>query len=170
MTYPFSYLKPVCCSMSGFNYCFLTCIQTSQEAGQVVWYSHLFQNFPQFIVISLVKLVSNAKKEKRNPTKTPDLPQALRSPSLSSCHFKSFQGSSPRPTNPDAAPWDQMSSRFWITCILKRTMQGPILQGNLDLSPIIRHATYFWEEMYGLVLLRGMNTQYHFFSQPWVRF
>ena len=30
---------------------FLTCIQVSQEVGQVVWYSHLFQNFPQFIVI-----------------------------------------------------------------------------------------------------------------------
>ena len=34
---------------------FLTCIQISQEAGQVVWYSHLFQNFPQFIVIHRVK-------------------------------------------------------------------------------------------------------------------
>ena len=32
--------------MSSSNYCFLTCIQISQEAGQVVWYSHLFQNFP----------------------------------------------------------------------------------------------------------------------------
>ena len=31
------------------------CIQVSQEAGQVVWYSHLFQNFPQFIVIHTVK-------------------------------------------------------------------------------------------------------------------
>src|SRR5574338_219236 len=41
--------------MSGSNCCFLTCIQTSQEAGQVVWYSHLFQNFPQFIVIHTVK-------------------------------------------------------------------------------------------------------------------
>ena len=30
--------------------CFLTCVQISQEADQVVWYSHLFQNFPQFIV------------------------------------------------------------------------------------------------------------------------
>ena len=37
--------------MSSSNCCFLTCIQVSQEAGQVVWYSHLFQNFPQFIVI-----------------------------------------------------------------------------------------------------------------------
>ena len=41
--------------MSSFNCCFLTCIQISQEASQVVWYSHLFQNFPQFIVIDIVK-------------------------------------------------------------------------------------------------------------------
>ena len=53
--YSFSYLEPVCCSMSSSNCCFLTCIQVSQEAGQVVWYSHLFQNFPQFIVIHTVK-------------------------------------------------------------------------------------------------------------------
>ena len=26
-----------------------------QEAGQVVWYAHLFQNFPQFVVIHTVK-------------------------------------------------------------------------------------------------------------------
>ena len=37
------------------NCCYLTCIQVSQEAGQVVWYSHLFQNSPQFIVIYTVK-------------------------------------------------------------------------------------------------------------------
>ena len=41
--------------MSGPNCCFLTCIQISQEAGQVVWYSHLFKNFPQFVVIHTVK-------------------------------------------------------------------------------------------------------------------
>ena len=41
--------------MSSSNCCFLTCIQVSQEAGQGVWYSHLFQNFPQFIVIHTVK-------------------------------------------------------------------------------------------------------------------
>ena len=41
--------------MSSSNCCFLTCIQISQEADQVVWYSHLFQNFPQFIVIHSVK-------------------------------------------------------------------------------------------------------------------
>ena len=35
--------------------CFLTCIQFAQEAVQVVWYSHLFQNFPQFVMIHTVK-------------------------------------------------------------------------------------------------------------------
>ena len=53
--YSFPYLEPVCSSMSSSNCCFLTCIQISQEAGQVVWYSHLFQNFPQFLVIHTVK-------------------------------------------------------------------------------------------------------------------
>ena len=48
-------LETVCCSMSSSNSCFLTCIQVSQEADQVVWYSRLFQNFPQFIVIHTVK-------------------------------------------------------------------------------------------------------------------
>ena len=41
--------------MFGSNCCFLTCIQLSQEAGQVVWYSHLLKNFPQFVVIHTVK-------------------------------------------------------------------------------------------------------------------
>ena len=40
--YSFSYLEPVCCSMYSSNCCFLTCIQVSEEASQVVWYSHLF--------------------------------------------------------------------------------------------------------------------------------
>ena len=41
--------------MSGSNYCFLTCIQVSREAGKVAWYYHLFKNFPQFVVIHTVK-------------------------------------------------------------------------------------------------------------------
>ena len=54
--YPFPNLEQVYCSMSSSNCCFLTCIQISQEAGRVVWYSHLFQNFPQFVVIHTVKV------------------------------------------------------------------------------------------------------------------
>ena len=60
--YSFSHLEPVCCSMSSSNCCFLTCTQVSQEAGQVVWYFHLFQNFPQFIVIHTVKGFGIANK------------------------------------------------------------------------------------------------------------
>ena len=41
--------------MSGSNCCFLTCMQVSQETGKVVWYSHLFKNFPQFVVIYTAK-------------------------------------------------------------------------------------------------------------------
>ena len=52
--YSFSYLEPVC-SMSSSNCCFLTCIRISQDAGQVVQYSHLFKNFPQFVVVHPVK-------------------------------------------------------------------------------------------------------------------
>src|SRR5574337_730426 len=50
--------------MSSSNCCLLTCIQISQEAGKVVWYSHLFKNLPQFVVIHTVKgfsLVNEAK-------------------------------------------------------------------------------------------------------------
>ena len=53
--YSFPNLKPVHYSMSGSNCCFLTCIQISQEAGKMVWYSYLLKNFPQFIVIHTVK-------------------------------------------------------------------------------------------------------------------
>ena len=51
----FPNLEPVHCSMSGSKCCFLTCIQIYQEAGNVVWYSHLFKNFPHFGVIHIVK-------------------------------------------------------------------------------------------------------------------
>ena len=51
----FPIIEPVHCSMSGSNCCFLTCIQISQKAGKVVWYSHLFKNFPQLVVIYIVK-------------------------------------------------------------------------------------------------------------------
>ena len=64
LTYSFPDLEPVCFSKSRSNCCFLTCIQISQEAGQVVWYFHLFKNIPQFIVIHTVKgfgVVNKAK-------------------------------------------------------------------------------------------------------------
>ena len=57
MTYSFPDLEPVCRSMSSSNCCFLTSMQISQEAGQVVWYSFpsLSEFLFQFIVIHTVK-------------------------------------------------------------------------------------------------------------------
>ena len=53
--YSFPSFEPVCCSMWGSNHCFLTWIQVSQETGKVVWYYHLFKNFPQFVWMHTVK-------------------------------------------------------------------------------------------------------------------
>ena len=41
--------------MDSFHCSLLTCIQISQEAGQVGWYSHLLKNFPQFVVSHTIK-------------------------------------------------------------------------------------------------------------------
>ena len=55
MSYSFPNFEPVCYSMSGSNYCFVNCIQVSQETSKVVWYSQFLKNFPQFFVINTVK-------------------------------------------------------------------------------------------------------------------
>ena len=60
----FPNLEPVCFSMSSSNYCFLICIQIAHKADKVIWYSHLLKNFPQFVVIHIVKgfgIVSKAE-------------------------------------------------------------------------------------------------------------
>ena len=57
--YSFPDLEPVCGSMSNSNCCFLNCVQISQEAGQLVWCSHLLKNFSQFVVIHTVKGIVN---------------------------------------------------------------------------------------------------------------
>ena len=48
--------------MFGSNCYFLTCIQISQEADQVVWYSYLLKDFSQFIVIHTPKGFGIVKK------------------------------------------------------------------------------------------------------------
>jgi len=60
--YSVPYLEPVCCSMFSSNCCFLTCIKISQETGQVVRYSYLFKNFPEFFVVHTVKGFSIVNK------------------------------------------------------------------------------------------------------------
>ena len=48
--------------MSSSKCCFLSCTQISQKAGEVVWYSYLFKNFPLFVVIHTVKGFSIVNK------------------------------------------------------------------------------------------------------------
>ena len=55
MSYSFPNFEPVHCSMSSSDCCFLTCIQVSWETNKVIWFSYLFKNFPQFVVICTVK-------------------------------------------------------------------------------------------------------------------
>ena len=50
-----SQFPPVCCSIFYSNCCFLVCIQISHRTGKVVWYSNLFKNFWEFVVIHTVK-------------------------------------------------------------------------------------------------------------------
>ena len=53
-----------CCFNNSSNWCLLTCIQISHEVGKVVCYSHIFKNFPQFVVIHTVKGFSVVNKAK----------------------------------------------------------------------------------------------------------
>ena len=64
LTYSFPYLELVHCSMSTSNCCFLTCIQISQEACQVVWYSHLLMTFPHFVLVHAIKGLAYSIKQK----------------------------------------------------------------------------------------------------------
>ena len=50
------------CSVSSSNCCFLPCIHISEEAGRMVWYSHLLKNFRQFVVMHKVKSLGVVKK------------------------------------------------------------------------------------------------------------
>ena len=76
LTYSFSYLEPVCCYMSISNCCFLTCIQISQEAGQVVWYSHLFQNGKP-LQCSCLENPMNSMKRQKDSTLKDELPGSV---------------------------------------------------------------------------------------------
>ena len=49
--------------MSSCNCCYFTCLQVSQEADKVVWYSYLLKNFPQFVLIHIVKGFSIVSEE-----------------------------------------------------------------------------------------------------------
>ena len=55
-------LEPISCSIQGSNDGFLTHIQVSQETGKMVWHSHFFKSFPQFVMIHTFKGFSVVNK------------------------------------------------------------------------------------------------------------
>ena len=59
-----SLFEPVSCSMCSSNYCFLTCIQISQEAGHVVWFSYLLKNFHSLLWFTQSKALVYSIKQK----------------------------------------------------------------------------------------------------------
>ena len=77
----FPNFEPVCCFMSHSHCCSVACIPFSQETRKVIWYSHLFKNFPQFVVINTVKSCSIVMKQKWmflwNPLAFSMIPQML---------------------------------------------------------------------------------------------
>ena len=127
--YSFSYLETVRCSTSGSNCCFLTCIQISQKAGKVVWYSHLFKNFPQFAVIHTVKgfgVVSKAK--------VTVFWNSLASSMIHCCQVASVVSDSVRPHGlPPTTllcPWDSPGKNIGVSCHF--LLQGIFLTQGLN--------------------------------------
>ena len=62
LLYSFPNFEPVLCFMFGSNCCFLIYIQDSKKTGNMFGYSHLFKNFPLFVVIHIVKGFSPANE------------------------------------------------------------------------------------------------------------
>ena len=62
--YSFVNPEPISCSIQGSYCCFFSSIQVSQETGKTVWYSHLFKNFPQFVMIHTVMVFSVVNETK----------------------------------------------------------------------------------------------------------
>ena len=62
LLYSFPNYEPVHCAIFGSNSCSVTCIQVSSETRKVIWSCHLFNNFPQFVVIHTIKCFSIVNK------------------------------------------------------------------------------------------------------------
>ena len=111
--------------MSGSNCFFLTCIQISQEAGQVVWYFHLLKNFPQFVVIYTDKGFSVVNKAEVNvflelscffddPTDVGNLISG--SPAFSKYNINIWKFSVHVLLKPSLENFEQYFARVWDKC------------------------------------------------------
>ena len=141
--YSFPNLEPVRCSMSGSKCFFLTCIQISQEAGIVIWYSRLLKNFPQFVVAHTVRGLAIVNKAEvflelscffHDPMDVGNLisgSSAFSKSSLKICKFLVHVLLKPGLENFEhyfASMWDECSSAKWVHfCLLHFFFLGMVL-------------------------------------------
>ena len=130
--------------MSGSNCCFLTYIQISQETGQVVCYSHLFKNFPQFVVIHTVKgfgIVNKAEVACCSPW-----------------GFKELD----RTEWLNWTDWDVLLS---LSCFF----DGPMDVGNLisGSSAFSKSSLNIWKFSDHMLLKSGLENFQHYFASMW---
>ena len=118
-----------------FYCCFLTCIQISQAAGQVVWYSHVFENFPQFVVIHTVKGLDIVNKAEV------DISLEL------SCLFDDLA---------DVGNWISGSSAF-----SKSSLNIWKFSVHVLLKPGLENFEYYIASMWWVQLCGGLNSLWH---------
>ena len=135
--------------MSSSNCCFFTWIQVSQEAGNLVWYSHLLKNFPKFVVIHTAKdfsVVSEAEVDV----------------------FLEFSCFFDDPTDADnlisgSSAFSKSSLNIWKFSV-------HILLLNPSLENFEHYFTSVWNEYNCVVVwtffVNGYTTLYHSFSSP----
>ena len=147
--YSFPNLEPVCCSLSDCNCCLLTYIQVSQEAGNVVWYSHRLKNFPHFVVIHTVKGFSIVNEAEVDV-------------------FLEFSCFFDDPTDADnlisgSSAFSKSSLNIWKFSV-------HILLLNPSLENFEHYFTSVWNEYNCVVVwtffVNGYTTLYHSFSSP----
>ena len=184
--YSFSNLEPVHCSMSSLNCCFLTCKHISQEAGKVVWYSHLLKNFPQFFhknfpQFSTVKGFTAVNKEvqfssvaQSCPTlcdpmnhSTPGLPVHHQLPEFTQTHAHwvsdAIQPSHPLSSPSPPAPRGRCSSGILL---LFRWTNGcwHLISGS---SAFSKSTLIIWKFTVHILLRPGLEKFEHYFASVW---
>ena len=136
--------------MSSSNCCFLTCIQISRKADQVVWYSHLYQNFPQVVVIHTVKGFGIVNK----------------------AEIDVFSGTLL------LFPWSSGCWQFdpWFLCLFEKQLEHLEVHGSHIAKPGLENFEHYftsvWDEcncmavwaFFGIAFLWDWNENWHFSS------
>ena len=135
----FSYLEPVCCSMPSSNCCFLTCIQVSQEAGQVVWYSQLFLTIFLSMLPEEISICIGSLNKQSSPPQSGWVLSSLLKASIEQKCWGSLNPSSARSgTSALSSPQTAALLVIWAFRLgLRHTPLTPLVPGSSDSECII---------------------------------